>query len=246
MDEQATKTKRPGRRTAASAGSDVSTADPNGEGDLAIDRGNASGRATRELLVRTAERLFAERGIAAVSLREVGQAAGQRNNAATQYHFRDRSGLVRAVFQYRVPELNDGRLKLLAALDERGEGDDPIALVGAMIASMAEHLTDDDNHYVGFYARYQVEHGGMAWEDDITPWQAYMGSYHLLHERLRGLTPHLSDEVFEHRYRLVNEWLIYALSHYRRSLHRRRDLKELDAYCADLTQTLWAALSAPS
>jgi AcrR family transcriptional regulator len=35
---------------------------------------------TRERLLVTAERLFAERGVAGVSLREIGAAAGQRNN----------------------------------------------------------------------------------------------------------------------------------------------------------------------
>src|SRR5687768_8084123 len=66
-----------------------------------ISGGNASGRATRELLVRTAEQLFAERGIDAVSLREIGQVAGQGNNAAIQYHFGDREALVLAIFEYR-------------------------------------------------------------------------------------------------------------------------------------------------
>jgi AcrR family transcriptional regulator len=74
----------------------------------AVRRGNASGRATRRRMVLVAEELFAARGIDAVSLREVGQAAGQRNNAAAQYHFKDREGLVRAIISMRG-ERNDPR-----------------------------------------------------------------------------------------------------------------------------------------
>ena len=57
--------------------------------------------ATRLQLLATAERLFAERGIAGVSLREIGAAAGQRNNSATQYHFESKHGLVLALCEHR-------------------------------------------------------------------------------------------------------------------------------------------------
>ena len=42
---------------------------------------------TRTQLMRAAERLFAERGIEVVSLREINRAAAQRNATALQYHF---------------------------------------------------------------------------------------------------------------------------------------------------------------
>ena len=42
---------------------------------------------SRELILTAAERLFAEYGVLAVSNRQVGEAAGQGNNAAVGYHF---------------------------------------------------------------------------------------------------------------------------------------------------------------
>ena len=56
--------------------------------------------ATRELLVVTAIRLFAERGLHGVSLRAVGEAAGQRNTAAVHYHFGDRESLLDAAIEH--------------------------------------------------------------------------------------------------------------------------------------------------
>ena len=58
------------------------------------------GDARLRMLV-AAERLFAERGIGAVSLREIGAAAGQRNNSAAQYHFGTRQNLVAAILDLR-------------------------------------------------------------------------------------------------------------------------------------------------
>ena len=47
-------------------------------------------------MIDAGERLAAERGIAAMSLREVQAAAGQRNKSAAQYHFGSRTGLIEA------------------------------------------------------------------------------------------------------------------------------------------------------
>src|SRR5262245_10052554 len=63
---------------------------------------NARGDATRERLIIVAERLFAERGIAAVTFIDISRAAGQRNNVAIPYHFGDRDGLVGAITRYRA------------------------------------------------------------------------------------------------------------------------------------------------
>jgi AcrR family transcriptional regulator len=53
----------------------------------------------RTAMVDAAERLMAERGIAAVSLREVQDAAEQRNKSAAHYHFGSREGLIRAIIE---------------------------------------------------------------------------------------------------------------------------------------------------
>ena len=51
-----------------------------------------------------AERLFAERGMYAVSNRQISEAAGQGNNAAACYHFGTRTDLLRAIeSKHRAP-----------------------------------------------------------------------------------------------------------------------------------------------
>lgn len=50
--------------------------------------------AAKRHLLLTAERLFAQRGCDGVSLREIAQEAGSRNNNAVQYHFGSREELL--------------------------------------------------------------------------------------------------------------------------------------------------------
>ena len=71
------------------------------------------GEETRELILATAERLFAERGVQAVSNRQVGEAAGQANSAAVGYHFGSKVDLVRAVAGGHAAEVEKIRIRLL-------------------------------------------------------------------------------------------------------------------------------------
>src|SRR5262249_24694089 len=118
-----------------------------------IDRGYVTGRSTRELLLRTAERLMAQRGSHAGSLREIGQAAGQRNNGATQYHFGDRQGLLVAIYAYREAAINDRRHEALAELDAGQRCEDIEALLRVILLPHVESITDADNEFLGYLAR---------------------------------------------------------------------------------------------
>ena len=105
---------------------------------------------TRELILDAAERLYAERGLNGVSLREITEAAGQRNNAAVHYHFGGRDGLVRALFEHRYIRLEQRRAAMLAELDAAGRGDELEGLVRVLVAPFAEN---PDGHWVRFLAR---------------------------------------------------------------------------------------------
>ncbi|MEU6239826.1 helix-turn-helix domain-containing protein [Streptomyces sp. NPDC047024] len=55
------------------------------------------GAGTREAIMAAAERLYAEHGLASVSNRQIGEAAGQGNTTAVSYHFGSKTALVQAV-----------------------------------------------------------------------------------------------------------------------------------------------------
>ncbi|MEW2357014.1 TetR/AcrR family transcriptional regulator [Spirillospora sp. NPDC029432] len=97
---------------------------------------------TRERLLDAAQHLYARRGLDAVSLREIVQAAGARNATAVQYHFGDRAGIVRAVFARHLPEVEARRHALLDAY-EADRRDDVRALAGALVRPFAALLASE-------------------------------------------------------------------------------------------------------
>lgn len=80
---------------------------------------------TRSLLVRgklmrTAERLYAERGLASVSARRIGVAAGQRNTSAVQYHFTDRDELIKEIVSRHLVAIEKHRMAMVEAAGASG------------------------------------------------------------------------------------------------------------------------------
>jgi AcrR family transcriptional regulator len=73
------------------------------------------GAITTERLILVAERLYADHGLDAVSLRQIAEAAGQKNHAVVQYHFGTKEELLKAIVRYRTEAAQDQRR---AALDE--------------------------------------------------------------------------------------------------------------------------------
>ncbi|MCC5954082.1 MAG: TetR/AcrR family transcriptional regulator [Acidimicrobiia bacterium] len=99
---------------------------------------------TRRALLDAAARLFAERGVDGVSLREITGAAGVRNSTALQYHFGDRRGVVRAVLARRHDEVEHARHTLLDAMPVPA---DLRSLAAAYVRPLAALLADEQGRY---------------------------------------------------------------------------------------------------
>jgi AcrR family transcriptional regulator len=99
------------------------------------------GAPTRRIIIDTAERLLAERGVDGVSLREINVAAGQRNSSALQYHFGDRAGLLRAIADRHLPIVDARRQELFEELAGRSGMTDTERYVEVATRPMAEYMT---------------------------------------------------------------------------------------------------------
>jgi AcrR family transcriptional regulator len=112
---------------------------------------------TDERLLDAAEGLFADRGIDAVSVRSITQAAGA-NLAAIHYHFGSKLDLVRALVERRVAEVDGSRAVLLDAL-EAADTVDARGVAEAWLRPLAEMAlspTGTRARYVAFLAVLQA------------------------------------------------------------------------------------------
>jgi AcrR family transcriptional regulator len=98
---------------------------------------------TRQRLLDVAERLFARRGLDAVSVRDITRAA-RANLGAINYHFGTKRKLIVAVFDRRMTPLTQERLSTLDALEQAaGRGALPLeGLLEAMFRPAVRHALD--------------------------------------------------------------------------------------------------------
>jgi AcrR family transcriptional regulator len=107
---------------------------------------------TREAILSAAEQLFAERGMYAVSNRQISEAAGQGNNAAACYHFGTRTDLLRAIeSKHRVP-IEELRGQMLAGIGDSTELRD---WVDTLVRPLTDHLAALGNP--SWYARFAAQ-----------------------------------------------------------------------------------------
>jgi AcrR family transcriptional regulator len=94
------------------------------------------GRSTPELLLDTAERLFAQHGIGAISSRRVAEEAGAANNSAVRYHFGGKDDLVMAIVRRHSAEVDKIRREML---DEAGDSAGPRHYLACLVLPVTEH-----------------------------------------------------------------------------------------------------------
>ena len=119
--------------------------------DLMVTTRTGPPPATALQLLLAAERLFAEHGLAGISLRQISIEAGSSNNSAIRYHFGSKDALLRAIFTYRLNELTQRR----ALLRARANPDDLRAQLEAHIVPLIELAESPDSSYVSFVEQLQ-------------------------------------------------------------------------------------------
>jgi AcrR family transcriptional regulator len=119
--------------------------------DLTVNTLQGPPPATALQLLLAAERLFAEHGLAGVSLRQISIEAGSSNNSAIRYHFGSKDDLLRAIFAYRISDLMLRR----ALLRARAHPEDLRAQLEAHILPLIELAESPDSSYVSFIEQLQ-------------------------------------------------------------------------------------------
>jgi AcrR family transcriptional regulator len=170
-----------------------------------LDDAEAETIGVKERMILVGEVAFANNGIAGASMREIAAKAGQRNHNAVQYHFGSREGLVRAIFDYRMVQMEDARERMLGEARRLGLEHDARALLDVIMLPQLGLEDDEGNHsYASFLSQYLLRSRSSNFGDfgSESPPQLAR-ALELLRQRLA----YLPDEVAQRR--LVNGCLMF-------------------------------------
>lgn len=170
--------------------------------------------ATRELILTAAERLFAERGVYAVSNRQVSEAAGQGNNAAVGYHFGTKADLVRAIARKHSEQIERIRTRLLAEIDD---SDDIRDWVACLVRPVPEHLAalGSPTWYARFCAQVMTD---PALHEIIVEESLSSGSLPQVVEGVNRRLPDLPADIRAERGAMARELILHICAERERAL----------------------------
>lgn len=205
---------------------------------------DAATRDVKTHMISIAERMFSERGLDGVSMRDVASAAGQRNNSAVQYHFGSRHGLIVAVLRRRMTAIHAERLIRLQDADETGLGSDVPTLLRVLLEPFVDSIrqSPETTHYGRFLAKVGPLVGPTIPEiterripsDDVVV-------------RLIGVLNHVPKRTAFERIDLAMQMFIGALAVHEDRAHAEEavQLVDFERTVAHLYDMVLAALLAP-
>ena len=200
------------------------------------------GYATREKLLDSATRAFAERGIREASLLDITRMAGQRNRGSLHYYFGSRDGVVVAILERHVGFLAEREAELL----EKAQGQAGLAPVIEAIVRPATELAES-----GWRGRCCLLIIAELAEDDprtLSPAiQAALDRTggQAVYDTLAKRMPPMPERLLIERFALVTGFIVRAVADRGRLLDRRRKGRpqlDREEFIANLVAMVAAAL----
>ncbi|WP_422020218.1 helix-turn-helix domain-containing protein [Pyruvatibacter mobilis] len=203
----------------------------------------ASKATTKTRLIRAAERLFAENGLGAVSVRDITRAAGAKNESALHYHFGSKEALIRAVFADRIKDIDSKRLALMEEMDAAGEGNDMVRVMETTIAPMLETCMEEGGRLYAMFLmqiaadpRFEVD----RLMEDLAPDGVQASS-----RRMLNLLEDVPRDSVRMRMRLLPSFIIAAMADFAREVEAGT-APDLDWAIAEAGRSLAAYLTGPT
>ena len=201
---------------------------------------------TRNQIKAAAQMLFAQRGVDGVTVQEIVNAAGQRNNAALHYHFGSKEDLIRQMIVDGAAVLDGRRREMLDEMKARG-GPTNIRDVMLVLVMPVIELGADERWrgYIRFTSNLQASDPGTLRAALNSRWNS---GYVECFEYLKKMLP-LPAAIVEQR---LSIFMIYAnaiLSAHEAAQEKRRArssrLWDQPFTIENILDTLEAALTSP-
>lgn len=210
-----------------------------------IDSRRARSEATREALMRAAEKLIAERGMENISIRDIVAAAGQKNESALQYHFKSLTGLLDAIHAQRSQQVQDKR----AAALQKTLAENPAPTLRELCYLMVQPTFDlarsgvDFRHYVKAFGHLVAIGDGSPLEMVSSQGGGGPAGQQVGH-LLRRTLAHLDDDAYRRRMEAAIMLCAASMYHQARQKNAFRG-NQSDAFLHNLVDALVGLLSAP-
>jgi AcrR family transcriptional regulator len=160
---------------------------------------------TKRKLLDTAERMFAEQGYGAVSLRQIIAEAGV-NLAAIHYHFGSKQELLDEVILRKAGPMNRDRLARLDRLEAPPGGPPVEQVLEAFLMPMAE-AAGQNPEFCKLMGRMQAE--GILTEVVLRNFQPMLGRFLVA---LRNAVPDLPENEFRWRVHFMQGSIAHTMS----------------------------------
>ena len=201
-----------------------------------------------EALLNAGEKLFAVRGIDAVSMREIAREAGHRNNSALAYHFGSKEELVYQIIRRRMTATDKKRGALLDEIEAANRQNDVRALAEALVRPLATNLlAGRTTRYLRVLAAAQA-HPGI----DLVAATRDLGQdgFSRVFAHLREQLPGVPEIILRQRFLSMVSFMIFSLADFERIKARHKKGKRkfnIDRAVENLIDMVAGALStAPS
>lgn len=172
------------------------------------------GGQTRERLLLTAERLFAEHGVEGVSNRQVSEAAGQSNNFAVRYHVGSKEDLVVAIVRRHAESIERRCADMVARLPAAPALRDWLS---CLVRPAVEHLASLG--VPSWYARFIAQAMTHPAYRKLVVDEAFAArSFRHCHEGMFRLVPQLPEEVRRERDDMGRLMLVHMCAERERAL----------------------------
>ncbi|MDB5972823.1 MAG: regulatory protein TetR [Hydrocarboniphaga sp.] len=153
-----------------------------------------SGDAKTQLIL-AGEQMFATGGINGVSMREIAIRARQGNHAAVQYHFGSREGLVRAIFDFRMEQMEQARGAMLQRAEAQCRLNDARTILEIIFLPQLDLEGADGNRsYARFLSQYLLQSKSPEFGDfgGFEP-PNLSRALQLVRERVSYVPPHVAQ-----------------------------------------------------
>jgi AcrR family transcriptional regulator len=192
--------------------------------------------------------LLAERGLRGVSLREINEAAGQRNTNALHYHFGDREGLLRALSARHGAEVGAIQRRLYEQCRADGTLDDLRTLLGLLQRPLTEYVERGPVQAAWIRVAAQLLTSPRTATEDVVaavPEVAVVVGRAIIDQ----LSPPLPEDVAVRRLQAVSESAVHLVADRARLAHTTkkvtRSRTDMALFTAELLDVSAAAMQAP-